>query len=262
MKKFLFFISAVFFLVGCSTDDRELEDSKMEIEEVNATYLSDGCSITTFDFSTLGKIEVRNDRDYLYVSISAYGENTLASTSLHLASSFSGFPVKGKGNLQPQAMEFQESFEAGVYYHNFKFPVDKYGANPVIASYTTFGDLTSVWAGDIAVRQGNWAYFNHEITEHPVNAGPDNSATITLSEARALPSWDEVRKVYAGMLAPGVPKKEGTYNPSIWELINDFNDPKRETQLGEYTTTYTLGKGDCTDSVILTMIVVPDEESL
>lgn len=262
MKKYFFLFSAIFFLASCSVDEGEMENPKMEIEEINATFVSNGCSITTFNYSTLGKIEVRNDRDFLYISISSTGGNTLSSTSLHVANSFSGFPIKGKGNLQPQAMELQKSFESGVYYHDFKFPVNQYGKNPAIASYTTFGDGTSIWVGDIPVKQGNWAYFNYDVKEHPVNAGPDNSATITLSKAKALPSWDEARKLYANMLAPGVNKTAGTYSPTITAIIDDFNDPARESQLGEYTTTYTLGTGDCTDSVVLTLIVVPDDESL
>lgn len=55
-----------------------------------------------------------------------------------------------------------------------------------------------------------------------------------------------------------MPKKAGTYNPSIWDIINDFNDPNRESKVDDYTTTYTLGSGDCSDSVELTLRVVPD----
>lgn len=259
MKKFLFLIWAVICLGACSVDDRELENANVAIQEINATFESDGCIVTTFDINTYGTIEVRNDRDFLSISISAKGEKTLSSTALHIANSFAEFPTKGKGVLKPEDLEHQEVFESGVQHYSFRFPLEDYAENLVIASSTTFNDGSTFWTGDIEVKQGKWAYFEYGVNEHPVNAGPDNSRTISLTEARALPSWDEVRKVYANMLAPGVPKKEGVYNPSIWDLINDFNDPKRESQLGEYSTTYTLGTGDCTDSVLLTLIVVPDE---
>ncbi|MCM4159253.1 hypothetical protein FHG64_17430 [Antarcticibacterium flavum] len=262
MKKLLFLFCTVICLGACSVDEQELENAVMPIQEINATFESDGCIVTTFDYSTLGTIDVRNDRDFLYISIKAKGENNLSSIALHLAHDFSGFPTKGKGNLKPEWLEIQDPLGPGVQEQSYKFPLGDYSNNLVIASYTTFNGAEGFWTGDIEVKQGNWAYFGYEIKEHPVNAGPDNSREITLSEARKLPSWDEVRKIYANMLAPGVPKKEGTYSPSIWDLIDDFNDPARESQLGEYTTTYTLGTGDCTDSVILTMIVVPDDESL
>lgn len=262
MKKLLFLFCTVMCSVACSVDDQELENSNFAIEEINASFESDGCIVTTFDYSTLGTIDVRNDRDFLYISIKAKEEYSLASTAMHIANDFSGFPTKGKGNLKPEWLEIQDPFDPGVQEHSYRFPLDDYADNLVIASYTSFNDGGSLWAGDIDVKQGNWTYFEYEVKEHPVNAGPDNLRTMTVSEATALPSWDEVRKVYANMLAPGVDKKSGTYNPSIWDLINDFNDPARESKVGEYSTIYTLGTGDCTDSVLLTMKVVPDGEDL
>ncbi|MUP46837.1 hypothetical protein E0K83_13920 [Gramella sp. BOM4] len=95
------------------------------------------------------------------------------------------------------------------------------------------------------------------ICDGVVNAGQDGLIEITLSEAIALPSWDEVRKLYLSILEPGI-AKNGTFDPSIWDLINAFNDPNIESQLGDYTTTYTLTEGDCSDSVELTIRVVPD----
>lgn len=246
------------FLVGCSVNDEELVNSDSSILELNATYISDGCTITTFDFATMGNIEVRNDWDSLYVTVNAIGGNTISAISLDIANEFSQFPTVGKGNLQPQKMEHQINFEVGVEQYTFAFPLSDFNESMAIASYTTFNGAEAAWAGDITVKQGNWVYFDYQLKEYPVYAGPDNSRTITLSAAKAMPSWDEVRKLYAGMLAPGVDSKSGTYNPSIWDLINDFNS--RENQIGEYTTTYTLGSGDCTDSVELTMIVVPDGE--
>lgn len=251
-------VLGVSILGACSVDDGVLELQEETNMELNATYLASGCTITTFNLGERGKVEIRNDRDYLYVTIKAIGENTLSSTSLHLADSFSGFPTVGKGNLQPEKMSIQQTYTSGENQYSFQFPLNDVPSSMVIASYTTFASGDSYWAGDVAVKQGNWSYFNYVLKEHPYNAGPDNTRTMTESEAVALPSWDEVRKVYAGMLAAGVDKTSGTYSPTIWEIINDFNDPSRASRLGDYTTTYTLGSGDCTDSVELTLTIVED----
>ena len=90
-------------------------------------------------------------------------------------------------------------------------------------------------------------------------AGLDNSRTLTFSQAAGIESWDEVRKLYLSLLAPGV-LRNGTFDPSIWDLINRFND-QENGGLGDYTTEYTIADGDCTDSVLLTVTVIPDEQS-
>lgn len=86
-----------------------------------------------------------------------------------------------------------------------------------------------------------------------LSAGPDNSKIITYSEAAAIPSWDEVRKLYLSLLSQGV-SRNGSFDPSIWDIINDVN----QRGAGTYTTTYTITEGDCSDSVELSIIVVPD----
>lgn len=90
-----------------------------------------------------------------------------------------------------------------------------------------------------------------------VDAGPDNSITITYSEAAAIESWDEVRKLYLSLLANGV-SRDGSFDPSIWDLIRRFNNSETGGP-GDYTTVYTIIEGDCTDTVSLTITVVPDE---
>jgi hypothetical protein len=84
-------------------------------------------------------------------------------------------------------------------------------------------------------------------------AGPDNSFEITVADAKAIGSWDEVRKLYQGMLGSGVSKK-GTFNPSIWDIINQFN--QSSNPIGSYSTTYTVNTDSCSDSVVLTLHVV------
>ncbi|MGI0107058.1 hypothetical protein [Salinimicrobium sp. WS361] len=107
-------------------------------------------------------------------------------------------------------------------------------------SYLEYGDTQALTAS---------AELNEECST--VNAGADNSTTITVAQAEAIPSWDEVRKLYLSMLEEGV-SRDGDFDPSIWDLIDAFN----ENPLGEFTTTYTVTEGDCSDSVVLTIYVV------
>ncbi len=97
-----------------------------------------------------------------------------------------------------------------------------------------------------------------DVQEEPLcelTAGPDNSIIISVSNAIAIDSWDDVRKLYMSLLASGIPA-DGAFSPSIWDLINMFNDPNRVNMEGDYTTTYTITEGECTDSVNLTVTVL------
>lgn len=86
-------------------------------------------------------------------------------------------------------------------------------------------------------------------------AGPDNSKTITQSEASAIESWDEVRKLYLSLLADGV-SRNATFNPTIWDLIHQYE----QEPLGDFSTICTITDGDCSDSVLLTISVIADEQ--
>ena len=112
-------------------------------------------------------------------------------------------------------------------------------------SYLEYGDVHALTASV----EGNDACST-------VSAGGDSSTTITVAEAEAIPSWDEVRKLYLSLLDEGV-SRDGEFDPSIWDLIDAFN----ENPLGEFTTVYTVTEGDCSDSVILTINVVESMSS-
>ncbi|MFD2518550.1 hypothetical protein [Salinimicrobium flavum] len=87
-----------------------------------------------------------------------------------------------------------------------------------------------------------------------VNAGADASRTITQSKADAISGVDQVRQLYLNLLEEGV-TRDGEFDPTIWSLINSYNGP------GTYSTTYTITEGDCSDSVELTIVVVPNGSS-
>ncbi|QED36535.1 hypothetical protein FK178_01860 [Antarcticibacterium arcticum] len=261
MKKLLLLVLSTFCLGACSVDTLELDPVDSQLLVLDATYTVKGCSITTFNFEDAGRIEVRNDLDFIYVNLFANGEYQIAESYLHLGADISDFPTTGNSNnpgISLKDMDYKYTFSPTVKEYSYKFPVDSFEDTFLVGAYTVFQlgkKKYSFWAGDLT---GNkWSYFENILFDHP-NAGSDNSRDITLSEAQKLPSWDEVRKVYTAMLDPGVPEGQsvGSFEPSIWDLINRFNDPILGG-VGEYTTVYTLGEGECTDSVILTLNVVP-----
>ena len=259
MKKLLLLVLSAFCLGACSVDTLEIEPNDSQLLVLDATFIKDGCKITTFNFGDAGRIEVRNDLDFIYVNLFANSDYEIAESNLHIASDISDFPTTKNGGIITTNMEQKFKFNPAIKEYTYKFPVDSYGDSFLVGAYTVFQlgkKKFNFWAGDL---EGNkWSYFENILFDHP-NAGADGSGEISYSAAKKLPSWDEVRKVYMKMLDPGVPQgvKIGSFNPDLWELINRFNDPVLGGP-GEYTTIYTIGEGECTDSVILTLNVVPD----
>ena len=261
MKKvnilFLLFLS----LISCSTDSEEIKELNNNIKALNATVDISGCSSMIFNFSNYGNIEVINDNEFLYVTINAFSGFSLNQSKLHIAKSFSEFP--GNGNLPPGKMDLTANIEGSVQTYTYKLNLNDYknsNGKVLIASHSSFLSSTSVfsgWAGDHNIKKGNWTYFEYTIQDCTppctIFAGNDQVKVLTYSEAAALPSWDEVRKLYLSLLDSGV-SKYGTFNPSIKELITQFQTQK----LGDFTTIYTVINGDCSDSVNLTLRVIPD----
>ncbi len=260
MKKLILLGLSAFCMGACSVDTLENEpvEPQLTVLDVTTSQVT-GCSGITFNFADAGRIEVRNDLEFTYLKIIANGDYELTQSNLHIAADISGFPTTKNGGIVINKMDNQRSFNPAVKEYTYKFPLNSFGGSFLVGVYSVFQlgkKKYNFWAGDLTGNQ--WSYFEYNLYEHP-NAGADKSREITLSAAKTLPSWDEVRKVYVGMLDAGVPKgvKVGIFNPSIWEIINRFNDPV-SGGIGEYTTVYTIGEGDCTDSVTLILNVIPD----
>lgn len=257
--KGLFLLLLFTGLTACSVEEVD-ENSEFGIQEVNAVVEIPGCEVVSYSFDQAGHIEVTNDQDSLYVSIISTNDHLLVSTKLHIANSPDNFPTVGQGNLPPGQMDQQENFDSGVEHVSYSYPLSDFEGCIYLASQSSFvsgSESVTLWAGNISGKSGKWSYFEYCIQDcDPVcdiDAGSNNTKTITYSEAAALPSWDEVRKLYLRLLDDGV-SNDGTFDPSIWDLINAFN----ENGLGDYSTKYTIGEGECTDSVILTIRVVAD----
>ncbi|WP_081208793.1 gliding motility-associated C-terminal domain-containing protein [Salegentibacter sediminis] len=86
-----------------------------------------------------------------------------------------------------------------------------------------------------------------------LNAGADKSTSICNAniENGMFPNSTSVRDYYLNMLDEGV-SRDGTFSPSIQELVNWYNN---ESEIGDFTTTYTISEGECSDSAELTVTV-------
>ena len=93
--------------------------------------------------------------------------------------------------------------------------------------------------------------FTVTVVENTTNAGADNEVTVCNSEIRSL-SNTGVRNLYLNLLEEGV-DRTGTFEPTIQQLIDQYNF---QSNYGDFTTVYTIGTGNCLDSVELTVTVL------
>ena len=247
--------------MACSVEEVE-EDSEFGFQELDAVVEIQGCDVVSFDYDQAGHIEVTNDQDSLYISIISADNHLLHGTKLHIANSYDDFPTVGQGNLPPGQMDQQENFSPEVERITYSYSLSEYDKCIYVASYSSFisgSENISSWAGDISGKKGNWSYFQYCIQDCvptcDVNAGSDNSMTISLSQANAIADSEEVRELYLSLLDNGV-SREGSFKPSIVNRVFTFHSEGA----GDYPTVYTVGEGECTDSAILTIRVIADPE--
>ncbi|GAA4646899.1 hypothetical protein GCM10023115_48610 [Pontixanthobacter gangjinensis] len=214
-------------ITGCSVDPIEEDLMSNPASEVNAGVEDYGCAgedkVKTITFSEAAAIESWDEVRKLYLSLLPPG-------------------VPRNGTFDPTIWDIINDFQ------------DR-GIGEYSTTYTLTGDCSDTVILTINVVANPPQDDPNKCSGF--SAGEDSSRELQLKEAAAIESWDEVRKLYLSLLDAGVPRN-GTFDPSIWDLINAFNDPDRESQLGDYTTTYTITEGDCTDSVELTITVIPD----
>ncbi|MUP46631.1 gliding motility-associated C-terminal domain-containing protein [Gramella sp. BOM4] len=94
-------------------------------------------------------------------------------------------------------------------------------------------------------------------TECEGAAGDDNTGVVCENDVQAtFPSNDEVRKYYLNLLDSGV-QRNGTFSPSIANIISQYQAD--EDGLGDFTVTYTITTSEgCTDSANLTIRVIEE----
>lgn len=283
MKK-LFLPIVFLFVAACSVDNEDLDVQKTPFQEFNAVVQAEDCNVstTTHNFGSSGKIEVTNDADSLFVTITSTAENfDLVNTKLHVANSESDFPTVGKGNLPPGQMEHKVEFEPGVQSYTFTFPLSDFGQCTYIASQSAFSDgetSTTSWAGDNAVKKGNWSYFQYCIQEcipacEPIYTGPSVlSDTITYTEAKAIANYELMRDLYSGLIDPAdyhgdedALDEHTRYNPTMF-LLSTEQFLKLDQSFGTYdlTTTFSYGIDGCEEyagEIELTMTIIDDRQS-
>lgn len=261
MKRILFF-SLLVFLCACSTDKEELDNNKFQ--ELDLSYGIDGCEIYSYEFGTYGEIEVRNFHDFLEVTVTSYNA-AINQLNLHFSHEIGDFPTVGNNKLIPSKMMYRNKFNTETYEVKLTYTFDElsiegFSDEVLIAAFAEFGsgkEKIEVWAGDEMSWNADWTYFEYEVTPFVNYAGSDKMREITRAEVAALPSYDEVRKLFANMLDAGVNKYDGVYTPSIKQITTYYNSLDEEAKLDDFTLTYTLGEGECSDSTELTIRVIP-----
>jgi len=227
MKKILLLSLFGLSFLACSVDPIESDLNENKTLEINAVF-EDACAgpdnSLTLTFSQAAGIESWDEVRKLYLSLLEPGVLRNGTFDPSIWDLINRFPDQGLGDYTTEYTI-----------------VDGDCTDSVLLTVTVITDEQS------------------DPPCEPVNAGPNNSLTITFSQAAGIESWDEVRKLYLTLLAPGI-LRNGTFDPSIWDLINRFND-QENGGLGDYSTEYTIGDGECTDSVLLTITVIPDEQS-
>ena len=260
MRKLFLLIGAIIFIASCSVNGDELHTE--ELSPVDLVSNIDGCIVHSYELGEAGEVEIRNYKDEVVIRVNTKGNVSLNQINFHFAEDLNGFPTNKKGEFIVGQMEFRNRYPQGTFFEEFRIPLSSLSDSFYTAMLIEYGsgrNKKSIWVGDEYFTGADWKYFSYVVSPFPYYAGTDKYREITLSEARALESWNQVRGVYAAMLDEGVDRSQWhAYSPSIWDIINDFNDPNRESQLGDYITTYTLGTGDCSDSAVLTLRIIED----
>ena len=257
-------ILVLIFCFSCSVEDDRLPQD--DVVSMDLLITEDVCTILNLKFGDEGTLEVRNYYDYIEVSvINTPQSKPLTNFSIDFALPPEVIPTKGKGdNIQPNTAQFyfNEKVEGDPAEYTRQFSFSELGIATgdgiEIAAVAEFGskkDKEEIIARDFD-QIGNNFVFSYSVEPFVNYAGSDKILEITLSDAIAIDSWDNLRKKYVSMLDPGVNKKGRDFNPELDHIIRDFNN--NENKIGDYPTLYTLGTGDCSDSALLTLRVVPD----
>ncbi|GHA40863.1 hypothetical protein GCM10007103_22750 [Salinimicrobium marinum] len=89
--------------------------------------------------------------------------------------------------------------------------------------------------------------------------GEDQVAVICETDiSSTFPDDTAVEDFYLALLPEGV-SQTGTFEPSIQELVEEYQD--NSDGLGDFTTTYTVGDDECTGSIDLTISIIEAVEA-
>lgn len=230
MRKISLLVGLGIFSLACSVDREELPDE--ELFAVDLITNIDGCTVYRYELGDAALVEIRNSNDELIIKVSADETSSLNQINYHFTEDASGFPTTKKGKFITGKMNYKNKYPQGTYYEEFVIPLSEVPDEFAMVIYAEFGsgkNKYNAWAGDLSVEGADWSYFDYVVEPFPYYTGTDQVREITLSEATAIGSWNEVRKLYANMMDDGVDNSQWyAYDPSIDDIIADFNDPNRE----------------------------------
>lgn len=176
MKKLLLLAVFAVGAVSCSVENVSENDA---ILERNSIYDLDDVTLcgenTTHLYpNNLGKVDVNNDAETLYVTITSTEADNLKNTRFAWAANFEGFG-SNNGTLPPGKMD-QKGDEHNVTTYTFTVPLTDLPAatveNPevciLIAVWSIFGaNEGEHWAGDQNAGTAGWKYFEYCVQTCP-----------------------------------------------------------------------------------------------
>ncbi|WP_415830559.1 gliding motility-associated C-terminal domain-containing protein [Gillisia limnaea] len=158
-------------------------------------------------------------------------DNSRLSQDATRDGTFTGTGVNAEGNFDP-------AVGPGTYTITYSVGDGSTCTTPGTSDTTTFDIIVGTEAFDFGT--------------------PETGIVCEDNVDATFPSFDEIRKYYLGLLEAGTPRN-GTFDPTPRELSAMYQN--NTNKVGDYTTTYTLGNGDCQSSVILTVSVVPNQDA-
>ena len=227
--KLLFTLFLGLLLIGCSVDPIE-EEIIDNVNQLNST-------VDDFEYGCAGP----DNSVTLTVSEAIAIPNIDKVTKLYLSLLEPGVPING--TFDPSIWNIIKAFDSSgggnIGDYTTTYTIDGECSDSVELTITVIPDLTDVPTCEL-------------------DAGKDNMKVMTISEAIAIPNIDKVKKLYLSLLEPGIPQ-DGSFDPSVWNIIRAF-DSNGGGNPGDYTTTYTIVDGDCSDSVELTLRIIPNQD--
>lgn len=222
MKNFYFIIVLGLLFVGCSIDNDEVYENT----ELNVA------DVTTCDISAGADKSATLTNSYVRSKL--YGYSLLRNYYLRLLDE----GVAKDGTFSPSINDLIKSYKT----NNFQTFTTVYTVDNGECSDSVELSLTVVETLDVPT----------------CSAGDDVYKTVTNDYVKEnLYGYDLLKNYYLSLLDESIPTN-GTFEPTIYSIVNSY----KEDNLQEFTTTYTVVNGTCTDSAELTLNIIdpPVEE--
>lgn len=255
MKNYLFLtVLAGLLSVGCSVDNEEIvEDRFFDFSaevDCGANYnLKDGETI-------LGRVVITNNKlgNIVYLKFIANEGYVINAIRYGYTDNVDGLPTNN-GGIIPGKLTMEE-FD-GLDEVNMELKVDHrfvYTARVDLGNDS--GVNYSVWLGDILLGNKGSKYLTYtpclNVEDIPCYVGTNKSVTLTNFYVRSqVYGVSLLERYYLNMLDAGV-SRNGTFEPSIYSIIQDYKSNNFQT----FTTEYTVVEEGCSESVSLSITVI------